>query len=272
MDLAALDIRPRPTDAILGAASNSVESASPRRASGLHPSSLTRLSLLTMAGSLLGIAWLAGSASLHRAATQQVNGQGAETGRLTQSADEDHHAQKSDLDAMRAAQSPSMANTAPLGSAKPRLGTIKTESSSGIAAASDKVSPSGQKSADKVHIAGGQPDPIGIEIAALLTAAPIAPRKVSPPPVAPRRTHDAFDPAKNPNAPGAPRPLGTLSRTATVMNASAKQPSAPIAPRITRHEQGDAFDPAKNPNAPGVPRPLGTVARAASANNASAEY
>jgi hypothetical protein len=271
MDLGALDIRPRPTDAILGAASNSVESASPRRASGLPPSSLTRLSLLTVAGSLLGIAWLAGSASLHRAATQQVNGQGAETGRLTQSADGDH-TQKSDLDAMRAAQSPSMVDIAPLGSAKPRLGAIKTESSSGIAAASDKVSPSGQKSADKVHIAGGQPDPIGIEIAALLTAAPIAPRKVSPPPVAPRRTHDAFDPAKNPNAPGAPRPLGALSRTATVMNASAKQPSAPIAPRITRHEQGDAFDLAKNPNAPGVPRPLGTVARAASANNASAEY
>jgi hypothetical protein len=218
-DLGALDVGPRLTDAILGAASNRVESAPPRRA-------WSRLSLLTVAGCLLGVAWLAGSASLHRVATQQMSGQGAQTGRLTQSADEDHHVQKAGLDAMSAAQSLSTVDTAPVGSAKPRLDATKAESSSGIAAASDAASPSGPKSADRAHTASG-PDPIGVEIAAVLAAAPIAARKASPTPAAPRRTHDAFDPTKNPHAPGAPRPLGA-SRTATAMNAAAKHRSARV--------------------------------------------
>jgi hypothetical protein len=254
LDLGALDIGPRPT-----------ESASARRASGLPPSSLKRLSLLAVAGCLLGVAWLAGSASLHRTASGQL----AETGQSTRSAAD---APKADLDAINAAQSLSTEGVAGLGNATLRPNAAKTDGRPGISEVSDKVSPSGQKSADKVHTAGGQPDPVGIEIAALLAAAPVAARKASPPPVAARRTHDAFDPAKNPNAPGAPRPLGTLSRTVTAMNASAKQPSASIAPRRTRHERDDAFDPAKNPSVPGVPRPLGTIARAATANNASAEY
>jgi hypothetical protein len=222
-DLGALDVGPRLTDAFLGAASNRTESAPARR-------TWSRLSLLTVAGCLLGVAWLAGSASLYRAATQQVNGQGAETGRLMQSADEDHHAQKADLDAMSAAQNLSTVDTAPVGSAKRRLDATNAESSSGIAAASDAASPSGPKSADRAHTASGQPDPIGVEIAAVLAAAPIAVRKASPRPVAPRRTHDAFDPAKNPNAPGAPRPLGA-SRTATAMNAVVKHRSAPVVHR-----------------------------------------
>ena len=219
-DLGALDVGPRLTDAILGAASNRVESAPPRRA-------WSRLSLLTVAGCLLGVAWLAGSASLHRVATQQMSGQGAQTGRLTQSADEDHHVQKAGLDAMSAAQSLSTVDTAPVGSAKPRLDTTKAESSSGIAAASNAVSLSGPKSADRARTASGQPDPIGVEIAAVLAGAPVAARKASPTLVAPRRAHDAFDPAKNPNAPGTPRPLGA-SRTATAMNAAAKHRSAPV--------------------------------------------
>jgi hypothetical protein len=173
-----------------------------------------------VAGCLLGVAWLAESASLHRAATQQVNGQGAETGRLTQSADE--HAQKADLDAMSAGQSLSTVDTAALGSAKPRLDATKAESGTGIAAAS----PSGPRSADRAHTASG-PDPIGVEIAAVLAATPVAARKATSTRVTPRRTHDAFDPAKNPNAPGAPRPLGA-SRTATAMNAAAKHRWAPV--------------------------------------------
>ena len=214
LDLGALDIGPRPT-----------KSASARRASGVPPSSLKRLSLLAVAGCLLGAAWLAGSASLHRAATQQMSGQGTETGRLTQSADDDQLAQKTDLHAMSAAQSQSTVDTAPLGSAKPRLDKTKSESSSGTAAPSGEASPSGPKSADMAHTANGQPDPIGVKIAAVLAPAPVAARKATPTRVAPRRTHDAFDPAKNPKAPGAPRPLGA-PRTATAMSAAAKHRSA----------------------------------------------
>jgi hypothetical protein len=139
-DLGALDVGPRLTDAILGESAHRVESAPPRRASGLTPSSLTRLSLLAVAGCLLGAAWLAGSASLHRAATQQVSGQLAETGQATGSAVE---APTAALGAINAAQSLRTVDTAPVGSAKPRLATTKAESSSATAEASGDASPSG---------------------------------------------------------------------------------------------------------------------------------
>src|SRR5215471_14654750 len=76
-------------------------------------------------------------------------------------------------------------------------------------------------------------------------AAPGRPATVQPiQPAAPSgRRSDAFDPAENPGALGAPRALGS----------SSLQPVAPGGRR------SDAFDPAENPNAPGAPRGLGSI-------------
>jgi hypothetical protein len=60
-------------------------------------------------------------------------------------------------------------------------------------------------------------DRIGLKIAALLAVDPVVDHSVSPT-LARRREqrarHDAFDPSQHPNAPGAPRPLGTIRSTA----------------------------------------------------------
>ena len=57
------------------------------------------------------------------------------------------------------------------------------------------------------------------------------------------RRSDAFEPAESPNAPGAPRVLG----------------SVPPQPPPLMSRRSDAFDPMDNPNAPGAPRVLGSI-------------
>ena len=78
----------------------------------------------------------------------------------------------------------------------------------------------------------------------------------APPPPPSGRRGDAFDPAQNPNAPGAPRTLGPnvgSVAAGTGVAASAPPPPQPAGRRA------DAFDPAQNPTAPGAPRTLGTI-------------
>jgi hypothetical protein len=274
-----LETAPRPADAIYAVPSRKVDAGS-RRVSAFTLASLARRSLFAgtvclLGGAWLGGAWLGGShfLGIHRTIVQEVGKEGAEQGHSTQNTTEDVHDQQADLGGMRAAQSLNTEDVAGHGNTKPRPDAAKTEISSGIADVSDKVAYSGSKSADNVPKVGGQPDRIGLEIAALHAAAPVADRSLSLASVAPRRTRrergDAFDPSKNPNAPGAPRPLGTIARPATANYASAEYSSARVVPR-TRRERGDAFDPSKNPNAPSAPRPLGTIARTTTANSASA--
>jgi len=267
-----LETAPRPADAIYAVPSRKVDAGS-RRVSAFTLASLARRSLFALTVCLLGGAWLGGShfLGIHRTVVQGVSKQGAEPGHSTLNTTEDVHDQQADLGGMRAAQSLNTEDVAGLGNTKPHPDAAKTEISSGIADVSDKVAYSGSKSADNVPKVGGQPDRIGLEIAALHAAAPVADRSPSLASVTPRRTRrgDAFDPSKNPNAPGAPRPLGTIARPATANYASAEYSSARVVPR-TRRERGDAFDPSKNPNAPSAPRPLGTIARTTTANSASA--
>ena len=73
-------------------------------------------------------------------------------------------------------------------------------------------------------------------------AAPAAPPPAAPPP---GRRSDVFDPAQNPTAPGAPRPLGSPAATA---GGPISEPPAPI--------PGVAVNP------PGAPLDLGTTANA----------
>jgi tol-pal system protein YbgF len=88
------------------------------------------------------------------------------------------------------------------------------------------------------------------------------------------RRSDAFEPVENPNAPGAPRMLGSvppqpppsMSRRSDVFE-PVENPNAPGAPRVlgsvppqpppSMSRRSDAFDPAENPNAPGARRVLG---------------
>jgi hypothetical protein len=270
-----LETAPRPADAIYAVPSRRVDAGS-RRVSAFTLASLARRSLFALSVCLLGGAWLGGShfLGIHRTVVQGVSKQGAEPGHPTLNTTEDVHDQQADLGGMRAAQSLNTEDVAGLGNTKPRPDAAKTETaSSAIADVSDKVAYSGSKSADNLPKVGWQPDRIGLEIAALHAAAPVADRSLSLASVTPRRTQrergDAFDPSKNPNAPGAPRPLGTRARPATANYASAEYSSARVVPR-TQRERGDAFDPSKNPNAPGAPRPLGTIARPTTANSASA--
>jgi hypothetical protein len=67
-------------------------------------------------------------------------------------------------------------------------------------------------------------DRIGLKIAALLAVDSVVDHSVSAT-LARRREqrarHDAFDPSQHPNAPGAPRPLGTIRSTAPANKGSA---------------------------------------------------
>ena len=177
---------------------------------------------------VLGVAWLVGSHFVGpaRTAVQQVSVQSAETGQTAQSTAEELDAQKASLEAMRAVESASPKDVASLGNTKPRPDAAKTEVSAGIAEVSNKVVHSRPKSAEMVPKVSKPLDRIGLEIAALLATAPVADRSVSPASVARRRAHGgrgaAFDPSRNPTAPGAPRPLGTIARAATANNSSAE--------------------------------------------------
>jgi hypothetical protein len=217
-----LETAPRPADAIYAVPSRRVDGGS-RRVSELTLASLA----FALTVCLLGGAWLGGShfLGIHRTVVLGVSKQGAEPGHPTPNTTEDVHDQQADLGGMRAAQSLNTEDVAGLGNTKPRPDAAKTETaSSGIADVSDKVAYSGSKSADNLPKVGWQPDRIGLEIAALHAAAPVADRSLSPASVVPRtqrKRGDAFDPSKNPNAPGAPRPLGTIARTTTANSASA---------------------------------------------------
>jgi tol-pal system protein YbgF len=80
--------------------------------------------------------------------------------------------------------------------------------------------------------------PPGAPLGAPFGAAP--PNQPGPPG---GRRSDAFEPVENPNAPGAPRVLG----------------SVPPQPPPSMSRRSDAFDPMENPNAPGAPRVLGSM-------------
>jgi hypothetical protein len=103
--------------------------------------------------------------------------------------------------------------------AKPRPVADRTEIGAPAPGAPGKAERARSKSAEKLPKAGQRVDRIGLKIAALLAAAPAADRSGPPAPAVRKLTPggrgDAFDPARNPTAPGAPRPLGTVARAAT---------------------------------------------------------
>src|SRR5208337_70242 len=175
---------------------------------------------------LFGGAWLAWSHLDRPARTviQPESVRSAEMGHAAQIMAEEPYAQKAEVEALPAAQSLSTKDATDLGGTKPRLDAAKTEITAAIAEVSAKVERLPPKPPEKPSKASERFDPIGHEIAALLAAAPVADRAVAP--VTRKRAHggrsDAFDPSKNPTAPGAPRPLGTIAPPATPNNSAAE--------------------------------------------------
>jgi hypothetical protein len=216
-------------DAILGPApAKKSKAVLPRSAPALATRLLRYGPHAALAGCLIGAAWLVGSHLVARAPTavQQESVQTAETGRTAQKMTEEPQAQDGGLEAMRTAQSLSTKDVPGPGNTKPRLDAVKTEISAGIAEVSGKVGRLRPKSAEKAPKVGARFDRIGLKIAALLAAAPVADRSVSAAPVARKRAPggrgDAFDPSQNPTAPGAPRPLGTIGPATTTNNSAAQ--------------------------------------------------
>ena len=213
----------RAYDAIPGAAPRKTELVLPRSALvaglwryGPHAS---------LAAWIIAVAWMAGS---HfdlpvRTVVQQERAQGAEMSRVAQNVAEDTHAQEARVEP-GAGQIQSTKNATGPGDTKPGLEAAKIEMSGGRPA-SGEVERLRPKPSEKASKASERFDRIGLEIAALLaTAAPAAGRSIAAAPIARRQArsvrHDAFDPSLNPNAPGAPRPLGTVTTTTTASNAS----------------------------------------------------
>ena len=174
---------------------------------------------------LFGAAWLAWSYLDRPAKTviQSESVQSAEIEHAAQKMAEEPHAPKAEVEALPPAQGTK--DAAGLGNTKPRLDAAKTEISAAIAEVSGKVERLPPKPPEKPSKASERFDPIGHEIAALLAAAPVADSAVSVA-VARKRAKggrgDAFDPSKNPTAPGALRPLGTIAPAATPNNSAAE--------------------------------------------------
>jgi hypothetical protein len=128
---------------------------------------------------------------------------------------------------MRAAQSLNPKEVSAPEPAKLGLEAAKDEASASIVEAAGKMSPLPPKPVEKLVDGGERVDRIGLKIAALLAVDPVVDHSVSAT-LARRREqrarHDAFDPSQHPDAPGAPRPLGTIRSTAPANKGSADHP------------------------------------------------
>ena len=177
--------------------------------------------LAALTACLIGLAWLGWSHIPSRAPAQPK----AEISHPALATAAESGAQAAaDADAMRAAQSLNTVGAAVAAATGPRPEAVRTETSTSIAPDAGKTGSVPPKPIEKFVKGGERVDRIGLKIAALLAAAPVADHSApaARKPGAKAR-HDAFDPSLHPNAPGAPRALGTLH------SASAKKPGAQYA-------------------------------------------
>ena len=194
---------------------------------------------------LFGFAWAAGSyysggqLPFHAfkpptsTAVPQESVERTEMLRTAQKTAEDVQALKSDVEALRAAQSQPGQDATALEGLKTRLEAVKTETSASIADLAGKVEQMQREPEAKLSQVIERLDRIERQIAAPTATASLGPasapgaaaaRTQAQTAVAPakpplgnaqgqRKTggHDAFDPSQNPTAPGVPRPLGNLA-------------------------------------------------------------
>ena len=137
---------------------------------------------------------------------------------------EESHAQRAEVEATHAAQTLNTKEVSAPEPANPSLEAAKDEASPGIVEAVSKTSPLPAKPVGKLANGSNRIDRIGLKIAALLAVDPVIDHSVSATLTRRREQrarHDAFDPSQHPNAPGAPRSLGTIRSTAPAEKGSA---------------------------------------------------
>ena len=175
---------------------------------------------VVLTAGLFGLACL-GSSNIQRTAPTLPR---AEINLPVQKTVEESHAQRAVVEAMHAAQSLNTKEVSAPEPAKPSLEAAKDEASPSIVETAGKTSRLPPKPMEKLPNGSGRIDRIGLKIAALLAVDPVVDHSVSAT-LARRREqgarHDAFDPSQHPNAPGAPRPLGTIRSTAPAKKGSA---------------------------------------------------
>jgi hypothetical protein len=222
------EIRARADDAIIGPIPVTKDNeGSARRAPPLFERLLGFGPYAALVACLVGFGWLAGSYfsddqpsyyvkklwALWTVAPQE-SVEHAETIRTAQKMAEELRALKADVEAMHAAQSLNAKDTAALEGLSTQLNLIKTETSAAIAGLVSRVEQLERESAAKLSQIYERLDRIEHPIAAP-TAASIAAASESGATVGRKRAHgkrhDAFEPSQNPNAPGVPRPLGSLA-------------------------------------------------------------
>jgi hypothetical protein len=169
---------------------------------------------------LFGLACLGWSNIQHPAPTLPR----AEINLPAQKTAEESHAQGAEVEAMHAAQSWNTKEVSAPEPAKPSLEAAKDEASPGLDEAAGKTSHLPPKPMEKLANGGDRIDRIGLKIAALLAVDPVVDHSASATLTRRREQkarHDAFDPSQHPNAPGAPRQLGTIRSTAPANKGSA---------------------------------------------------
>jgi hypothetical protein len=148
----------------------------------------------------------------------------AEANLPVQKTTEGSHVKRPEVDAIRAAQSLNTEEVRVTETAKPGLEAARNEASPGIVESAGKTSRLPAKPVEKLAKGGETVDRIGLKIAALLAVESVDDHSASA--ALPRRRErsgrgDAFDPSQHPNAPGAPRVLGTIRFTVPAIKSSA---------------------------------------------------
>jgi hypothetical protein len=141
----------------------------------------------------------------------------AEINSPAQKTTKESQAQRVEAEAIRAAQSPNTEEVSAPQTAKPGLEAAKDETGPGNVEAAGKTSRLPPKPVGKLANGGERLDLIGVKVTALLAVDPVLDHSVSASPARRRQRarHDAFDPSRHPNAPGAPRPLGIIREYAS---------------------------------------------------------
>jgi outer membrane murein-binding lipoprotein Lpp len=215
-DAKILQITARATDSIFGPVpvKEMKEDAAP---STLFRPVLRFAPYVGVAVCLFGVVWAGGShfsggrsllhvlkAQFAQTAAPQDSAKRAEMVPTVQEMADEIRALKANVDAIRAAPAQGPKNTVSREELKTRLDAIRTDNAATIAELAAKVDQMERKSADRR-------DRIERQITAPRPVASVAASAASEPPPRKRaQGHDAFNPSQNPNAPGAPRPLGAL--------------------------------------------------------------
>jgi hypothetical protein len=166
---------------------------------------------------LFGLAWLGWSYIQRPAPTVRT----AEINLPAQKTTEESQAQRAEAEG---AQSLNTGEVRAVESAKPGLEAAKNEASPGIVEAAGKTRRLPAKPIEKLAKGVERLDRIGQKIAALLAVDPVVDHPLSATLARKREQSargDAFDPSQHPNAPGAPRPLGTIRFTVPATKSSA---------------------------------------------------